>query len=160
MKKETARALMIVVGLLVLLAVLGLGSALWLFTQSFEAGKADEQTAQAEFTRIRQQFADVEPILGMRDGEPVLVRRPNRAAARVGLSVLHMIHWDPDDESFTRLDLPFWLLRLKSGPIEIGSDVGYQGELDLTVEDLERFGPTVVLDHTGTGGDRVLIWTE
>jgi hypothetical protein len=160
MKKETARTLMIVVGLLVLLVVLGLASALWLFTQSFEAGRADEATAQAEFARIRQRFAGVEPILDVREGDPVLLRKPNRAAAPVGLSVLHVLHWDPDDESFTRIDLPFWLLRLKSGPIEIGSDVGYQGELDLTVEDLERFGPTLVLDHTGAGGDRVLIWTE
>jgi hypothetical protein len=160
MKKETARTLMIIVGLLVLLAVLGLGSALWLFTRSFEAGKADEQTALSEFARIRQRFAGVEPILGMREGDPVILRKPNRAAAPVGLSVLHVIHWDPDDEMFTRIDLPFWLLRLKSGPIEIGSDVGYQGQLDLTVEDLERFGPTVVLDHTDRGGDRVLIWTE
>ena len=160
MKKETARMLMIVVGLVALLAVLGLGSALWLFTQSFDTGRADESTAQAEFDRVRQQFDGVQPVLDVRDGEPVIVRKPNRTAARIGLTTLHVIHWDPDDESFTRIDLPFWLLRLKSGPIEIGTEVGSEGELDLTVEDLERFGPTVVLDHTGEGGDRVLVWTE
>ena len=152
--------LMIVVGLVALLAVLGLGSALWLFSQSFDTSRADESTAQAEFDRVLQQFGGVQPVLDVRDGEPVIVRKPNREAARIGLTTLHVIHWDPDDESFTRVDLPFWLLRLKSGPIEIGNDVGYEGELDLTVEDLERFGPTVVLDHTGEGGDRVLVWTE
>jgi hypothetical protein len=33
-------------------------------------------------------------------------------------------------------------------------------ELKLTVEDLERFGPTLVLDQTNAGGDRVLIWSQ
>lgn len=160
MKKETARTLMIVVGLLILLVVLGLGSALWLFTRSFSSSKTDEGTAQTEFARIRQQFGDVQPILDVRDGDPVLVRKPDRSAAVVGLTTMHVLHWNPEEENFTRIDVPFWLMRLKSGPIEIGGRTGYRGELDLTVEDLERFGPTIVLDHTGRDGERTLVWTE
>lgn len=159
MKKETARTLTLIAGLVILLGVLGLGSAIWLFTRSVSTRQADKATAEAEFARVRRQFGDAGPILDIRGGDPVIVRRPARSAD-ANLSAMHVLHWDPEDESFTRVDIPFWFLRLKATPIELGSGVGYQGELDLTVEDLERFGPAIVLDHTGRGGNRILIWTE
>jgi hypothetical protein len=33
-------------------------------------------------------------------------------------------------------------------------------DLKLTVDDLERFGPILIVDHTGRDGDRVLVWTQ
>ena len=33
-------------------------------------------------------------------------------------------------------------------------------DLKLTVEDLERFGPTLIVDHQGTSGERVLVWSQ
>jgi len=33
-------------------------------------------------------------------------------------------------------------------------------KLRLTVEDLERFGPTLILDHKDSDGARVLIWSQ
>jgi len=159
MKKETARALMIIVGVVILLVIVGLGSAVWLFTQAIDVGAADERGAEAAFQEVRKCFAGVTPILDVKDGEPVLTRRPPDAAPASRLSTLHVIAWDSDEEGLTRVDLPFWLLRLKSGPIEISSKTGFE-DLNLTVEDLERFGPALLLDHTGRSGDRVLIWTE
>ena len=162
MKKETVRTLTIAVGLVVLLAVLGLGAAAWLFSQSVNVGKTDEGTAIKEFDRVRARFPGVTPVLDVRDGEPVLARKPPDRATGVRLTTLHVLHWDPDDESFARVDLPFWLIRLKSGPIEIVSndtEIGH-GDLGITVEELERFGPTLVADHEGEGGDRLLIWTQ
>jgi hypothetical protein len=32
--------------------------------------------------------------------------------------------------------------------------------VDVTVEQVERYGPTVLVDHEGAGGDRLLVWTE
>lgn len=162
MRKETARTLMIVVGVLILFAVLGLASALWLFASSVDVGKADAASARQRFDEIRQRFGGVAPVLHIRDGEPVLARRPPAQGAGVRLSTMRIVHWDPGDDSFSRIDLPFWLLRLKSGPIEIVSDQSPFGdnELGLTVEELERYGPTLVLDHEDEDGGRVLIWTE
>jgi hypothetical protein len=162
MKKDTIRTLTIVVGLLILLAVLGLGSAVWLFTQSVDVGKADEISATEAFDVVRARFPGVTPVLAVRDSEPVLARTPPETQSGPRLTTLHVLHWDPDDESFARIDLPFWLIRLKSGPIEIASDqnVIHAGDLGLTVEELERFGPTLVIDHEGRAGDRLLIWTQ
>ena len=33
-------------------------------------------------------------------------------------------------------------------------------DLRLSVEDLENFGPTLIVDHTERGGDRVLVWSQ
>jgi hypothetical protein len=162
MKKETVRTVMIIVGVLILVAIVGLGSAVWLFTRSFTVGKADEASASQRFDEVRERFAGLTPVLDIRDEEPVVTRRPSESGTGTRLTSLRIIHWDPDDDSFARIDLPFWLLRLKSGPIEIASNHGRMDNRDLgiTIEELERYGPTLVLDHEGRGGERVLIWTE
>jgi hypothetical protein len=33
-------------------------------------------------------------------------------------------------------------------------------DLRLTVEDLERYGPTLIVDHKAPDGDRVLVWSK
>jgi len=33
-------------------------------------------------------------------------------------------------------------------------------DLKLTVEDLERLGPTLIVDHTMRNGERVLVWSQ
>jgi hypothetical protein len=162
MKKETVRTLMIVAGVLFLLCVLGLGTLVWFFTRSFEVSKADEASAVQRFDEIRQRFKGVTPILEIRDDEPVVTRRPAAGAGRTQLTTLRIVHWSPRDEDYSRIDVPFWLLRMKSGPIEIASDNSRWSDHDLgvTVEDLERYGPTLILDHEQDNGDRVLVWTE
>ena len=70
--------------------------------------------------------------------------------------------FDPDDGRIVRLKIPFWLLRLKTH----GSNINFNGrrmdleDLKLSVEDLERFGPTLIVDHTGIDGKRVLVWSQ
>jgi len=44
-------------------------------------------------------------------------------------------------------------------------DVGGGGNIDLqklrlTVEDLERFGPTLIVDHRDMNGSRVVVWSQ
>jgi hypothetical protein len=60
------------------------------------------------------------------------------------------------------MDLPFWLLRLKmqGTRIDVGSGNVDLAKLRLTVEDLERFGPTLILDQKDGEGARVLIWSQ
>jgi hypothetical protein len=71
--------------------------------------------------------------------------------------------FDSRDERVVRMDIPFWLLRLRMRGTRI--NVGGNGNIDLaklrlTVEDLERFGPTLIVDHRDADGSRVLVWTE
>ena len=69
--------------------------------------------------------------------------------------------WDPDDDRMSHVTLPFWLLRLKAGPLDISSKVMIDHHhIDMTVEQIERYGPALLVDHEGRGGDRLLLWTE
>jgi hypothetical protein len=138
------------------------GSAVWLFTRSFELGQADAASASQQYDQIRSRFAGITPVIDIRDEKPVITRRPPAQSTGARLATLRILAWDPDDKGLARIDLPFWLLRLKSGPIEIVSDHSRisDTELGITVEELERYGPTLVLDHEGEDGERVLVWTE
>jgi hypothetical protein len=162
MKKETARTLAIIVGVVILFAIIGLGSALWLFTSSFNRETVDAAGAAQRFEEIRKRFVGITPVLDIRDDEAVVTRRPAAGSQSTRLTTMHVVAWDADDDELVQIDLPFWLLRLKSGPIEIASDHTSVGDNDLgiTVEDLERYGPTLVLDHGRRRRGHVLIWTE
>ena len=162
MKKDTVRTLAIIAGVLILLAIVVLGSVLWLFTSSFNRENVDAARAAQRFEEIRKRFEGVTPVLDIRNEDPVVVRRPGADSARTRLTTMHVVAWDADDDEFVQIDVPFWLLRLKSGPIEIVSDHSSVSgnDLGITVEDLERYGPTLVLDHGTRRHGHVLIWTE
>ena len=62
-----------------------------------------------------------------------------------------------------RVTIPFWLLRLKVGGTTIDLNRGGKMDLEdlkLSVEDLERFGPTLIVDHSSRDGERVLVWSQ
>ncbi|MGE5816004.1 MAG: hypothetical protein ACM36C_16055, partial [Acidobacteriota bacterium] len=60
------------------------------------------------------------------------------------------------------VSVPFWLLRMKRGPIDVFSNTAglRRADLHLTVDDLESLGPQLLIDHRGRHGDRVLVWTQ
>jgi hypothetical protein len=162
MKKGTARTLMIIVGVLFLFAILGVGSAVWLFTRAVNVASADAKSAERSFEEIRQKFGGVTPILEVRGDDPVISREPPEQTTGEPLTSLRIVAWDDTDERFTQIDLPFWLLRLKKGPIQFShqEEVFGRKRLLLTVEQLERYGPTLVLDHQPRRGGHVIVWTE
>ena len=60
-----------------------------------------------------------------------------------------------------KVTVPFWLLRMKMhGAINFGNNSMTLEELKLTVGDLDRLGPSLVLDQASEGGDRVLVWSQ
>ena len=76
---------------------------------------------------------------------------------------MNIIAFDARDERVVRMDIPFWLLRLKMHGTLInahGSGNIDLAKLKLTVEDLERFGPTLIVDHRDADGSRVLVWSQ
>jgi hypothetical protein len=60
------------------------------------------------------------------------------------------------------MELPFWILRLKSGgaKFDIGRSNVDLARMRITVEDLERYGPILILDQKDTDGSRVLVWSQ
>lgn len=117
--------------------------------------------ADTAFDEVRRRFASKPPLLEIQ-GRAIAERNPPKAdAARTSLTTLHVLAWDAREEKLARIDVPFWLIRLKETPIQFGT---YATGLDnlrisLTAADLERYGPGIILD-LDDGGERALLWVE
>ena len=163
MKRSHATILMTVIGVLVFLCIVGLSLGAWFFASVFDRDTADARAATASFDEVRRRFGDIEPVFGITGDEQAEIKReaPSPAPPPQPLQRLQVLTWDADDESLARVTLPFWLLRLKSGPLNVSGKVMIDHHhVDVTVEQIERYGPTLLVDHQGGGGDRLLVWTE
>jgi hypothetical protein len=148
----------------VVTAVAVAGSAFYFLSKRFETHTATSATANREFDSAKARFSGRKPLVELdRDGA---VTRANTAEAgsadtRVPEQVIVMA-FDPDQERIVRVTLPFWLLRLKSRHASInfnGKKMDLE-DLKLTVADLERYGPTLIIDQTSPDGTRVLVWSQ
>lgn len=129
---------------------------------------ASRASAEQEFDAERARFASEQPLIEI-DEDDRAVRStfdPNRPPAETKPEVMIVMAWDPQDERIVRVRLPFWLLHLGSrnrrgGSLNLGSNSRIDFErLSISVQDLERLGPALIVDHRSSHGERVLIWTQ
>lgn len=165
-QKPKRRWIPIVIGIVFVIFVLGVGAVTFTvawFRQALHVTEASHDTAVAQFDAVRAKFAGQRPLLEMRDGEPAYVaERKDEPRSNVPLTTLHLMAWDEDEEHLVTFALPFWLLRMKSGPIGFSSYASGVDRVSLRPEDIERHGPGLILDATEDrrGRGRVLIWAE
>lgn len=164
--KPKRRWIPIVLGIVFLLFVLGVGAVIfsvaW-FRQQVQVTEVSATGASEQFDAIRARFAGKQPLLELHDGEPRFVKeRPTEPRSTVQITTLHLLAWDEDDEELVRFSLPFWLLRMKSGPIGFSSYDSGLDRVSLSADDIERHGPGLILDasENDRGRGRVLIWAE
>ncbi len=156
--------LWITLGVFAFLFVVGIGmaafTAYWV-TSHMEFVETPAPDAARSFDEIRAKFPGQRPLIEFNDGARGTVNEPATASS-VKLSTLHIVAYDDDEGRLVRVDVPFWLLRLKSGPIAFSSYAsGFDDErVRLRVEDIERRGPGIVLDLDHPSEGRVLIWAE
>ena len=162
--KKKRTWLWIALGVFAVLFVLALGgaafTAYWLGNH-MEIVETPAPNAAKSFDEVRAQFPGQQPLLEFQDGEPRSLAVTGTPST-VKLTTLHILAFDDDEGRLVRVDVPFWLLRLKSGPIEFSSYASNidDGRFKMTVEDIERQGPGIVLDITEQSEGRVLIWAE
>jgi len=117
--------------------------------------------ADAEFAQARARFAGKTPLLELRGNQPIIHR--DATAPRRPVQSLHMLAFDARQHKISRVDVPGWLLRVMSagGRFRIANLEVFDSDEDnrLTLEDLERHGPGLVLDAERSGG-RALVWIE
>jgi hypothetical protein len=150
------------VGILCVIAIAGAG--IYYFTQNIEARKATPTAAASEFDAIRTRFRGQKPLIELDERGRFLRSNTDRPAPENPQEphALYVLAFDPDDEGLVKVTIPFWLLKLKTGNsrIDFGSGNVDLEDLKISVDDLERFGPTLILDQTNRGGDRVLVWSQ
>ena len=139
------------------------GTGIYLFAKHVDIAEATEVSADRTFAERRAQFANDTPLISLRgddwERDATLNRRENPGAAKP--RTLHVMAWDPGDERLFNLSIPFWLLRLGDGDVDVNLDEDDPfRELDLTVADLDQYGPGLIVDYVDSVNDWVLIWTE
>lgn len=159
------RWLTIAAGVLVFLVVVAVAAVIavtMLVRERVDIQTSTEETAREEFEKIRAQFGNRQPLLEIGDnGKPrYLTDAAASTPAGPPLETLHLLAWDPDDGDLARLSFPFWILRMKSVPFRFDSSDSGLEEFEIRVEDIEKFGPGLILDHVSDGGDRVLLWAQ
>lgn len=180
--KTSTRKGWIIVALSVAVVVVSLGVAavvggVLYFRTHVTSEEMSGASAERELETARARYAGQRPLIEFR-GAGAIVHRDPSAPARP-LKSLHVLVYDPREEELTRGEFPASAVRIASigGRVKlmglglIGSDSD-----NLTFEDLERHGPGLILDSSGsemgslavsdatigtaTGGVRMLIWTE
>lgn len=149
------------VGVLGMLVIAGAG--VYFVSQHIETEPSTGAEALRAFDAARNVFKDP-PLFELDNVERVRVSRrlAQLPTSRVKPEHLWILAWDPEDERLVKVSLPFWLLRLGRRKMDIiNGDRGFDLErLNLDIAELERIGPSLVVDHRTPSGERVLIWTQ
>jgi hypothetical protein len=151
-----------VAGILGIVAMAALG--VYFFSQHIDTREVSPASASMEFEEIKVRFTDQKPLIELDERGHLVRSNPDRPAAMTPTrpDQLNILAFDPDDGRIVKITIPFWLLRLKLGGTTIDFNDRQMDleDLRLTVEDLERFGPTLIVDHKSTSGERVLVWSQ
>jgi hypothetical protein len=156
--KKTWIAVLIAVFVIAGVAAIGLvaGSAYWI-SRHVSSQVTSTESAEAEFARDRARFAGQQPIIEITGGgDNPTFRRLSAEAEATGKVELHSLHarvYDPEDGKLVRADVPFWL-------IQLGKSFRFRDMGSLTVEDLERHGPGLIVNGQGDDGQQFLVWID
>ena len=152
----------VVVGILCVITVAGVG--LYFFSQHVQTRAASPTNAAQEFDQIEARFTGQKPLIELDNRGHYLRANTDRNPPPNPKTpeALNVLAFDPGDGRIVKISIPFWLLRMKMR----GTTIDFNGrkmdleDLKLTVEDLERFGPTLIVDHKQATGERVLVWSQ
>ena len=163
-KKKTW--LWIVLGIFLFFGMVLVGGiivAVSLFRNNMSVSESNETDAMQQFDAVRGRYPGQQPLIQLVDGRPEYVaERASQTPSKTSLSTVHILAYDRDEGKVVTFSLPFWLLRMKSGPIRISA---YQQGWDdrgvsFRVEDIEKHGPGIIVDATERNEGRVLVWAE
>jgi nitrate reductase NapE component len=148
-----------------MLAVAAVGGTAFFIYRHINTTPTGHDAAAAEFTQARARFAGQQPLIEMSVGdEPVVHRELVKDPSGRKLETLRVLAYDRHERKLVRVSIPFWLLRLlPSNHFSFLDDNGINIDserVNLTVDDLERRGPGLVLDTRDRRGSEVLVWTE
>ena len=157
----------VIVGIAVVV-VLGLvaaaGVGFYFVSQHIETKQITPAAAAQEFEAVKAAFTNQKPIIELnREGGFMKAHTDRPAAAHeITPDQLNILAFDPSDGRIVRFSLPFWLLKMKAGnaTIDLNGNRMDLEDLRLTVEDLERLGPALIVDHKAADGERVLVWSR
>ena len=162
-----------IVGFFVLACAVLIGGSILMVRRHVHTEFAEKQTAEQEFARQRARFAGQQPLIELKktvneDDKMVFHRPPESAARRTDLQTIRVLVYDNREGRLIHIDVPLWVVRLmpsnrdrsRPGRISFGGDSFDFESGNLTLDDVERHGPGLVVDGIDSRGAQVLVWAE
>jgi hypothetical protein len=142
----------------VLLALAAMG--LYFVVRHMEKRAGSEAEAVQAIDAVKARFGSRPPLVEIIDPQraDIRINRPVEASAS-RVDTIHVVNWKSDTGELIRTDFPLWLMRFST--VNIASQLGIApAKFRLTVSDVERYGPGIVVDYGSEGGFRVLVWVD
>jgi hypothetical protein len=159
-RRTSWRTAAIAVAVAVLAVAAAIAATAIYLSRHIDRETATAAQADAEFARLRARFVREEPLVEVTAEGDVLIH-PNTGNGGA-IHTVHVVAFDPASKRLVRAALPVWLLRTgRSRAVSMidQSEFG-AGGAHLTLEDLERHGPGLILDRRSAGGGQTLVWAE
>jgi len=128
-----------------------------------DTSRTTSSSAYKAFDAVREPFKDQKPLYEIDNRERLHVTRKleDLPAGQKKPEHLWILAWDPTEERLVKLSLPFWILKLGRQKIDVMDGSGFDLErLQLDVNELQRVGSVLILDHQAASGQRVIVWTQ
>jgi hypothetical protein len=146
---------------LVVVALVALGgTAAYFVLRHMEKRAGSEAEVVQEIDGLKARFGSRAPLIEIADPQTADIRinRPVEPSSR-RVDTIHVVSWKPHPGELSRTEFPLWLMRFST--VNIASQLGIApAKFRLTVSDVERYGPGIVVDYGAEGSSRVLIWVE
>jgi hypothetical protein len=139
------------------------------FISHHQSSPVSEQSAESEFSQLRKRFSYQQPLIDMS------IRHVSETPA-IGQSVepLHTFHTVIFDtrgsQRIVHIMVPFWFARLFAdrngefkwlGQLTFLDDTEFDGEaIRLSLDQLERRGPCLIIDYQHPSGGQFISWVE
>lgn len=145
--------------IVVVVVALG-GTGAYFVLSHLERKSIGEAGSLREIDAVRARFGSRPPLVEIvepRRGDIRINRLQGPASPRV--TTLHIINWKAEPDELVRTEAPLWLMRFSS--VNLLSQLGLApARFSLTVNDIERYGPGIVVDYSAPGVFRVLLWVD
>jgi hypothetical protein len=153
----------VTLGIIVLLVV-GFGAlagtGAYFFFRNLEKESVGEAESIKAIDVVKARFGTRAPLVEVVDPRrgDMRINRPD-VAATSRVSTIHILNWKTENGELMRAELPLWLMRFSS--LNLASQLGIAPEkFRLTVSDVERYGPGIIVDYASPGAFRMLVWVE
>jgi hypothetical protein len=146
---------------LVALALAALGATgAYFVLRHMDKRTGQEAEAVQAIDAVKARFGPRPPLIDIVNPTTADVRiNRSGAPSTTAVDTIHVINWKSETRELTRADLPLWLMRFSS--VNIASQLGLAPErFKLTVDDVRRYGPGIVIDYGSPGTSRVLVWVD
>jgi hypothetical protein len=171
MRPRKQRSIVRVIASCAALVVLSIATAgVWFVVRHRDVQLTSASAARVEFEQLRAQFAGQSPLVDMRLRTTPSNREVRRTAAPP-LRAFHTVIFDTrGSERLIKMTVPYWLGRRYA---RHGGNFGWLGELSflddtefdpepvqLSLEQIERHGPGLLVDYQRPSGGQFIAWVE